>query len=236
MGLIAGVQEHYSIAKRTFEQIRFSDPTFFDSLVDLGLAIATFGLEDYLTARQHLQAGLIFAFDSKQRIAMNWYLPVATIFMAHEGHYEQAVELLALAYHHPSSTTGWLDKWQLLQQVRTDLEAELGADVFESAWERGKNSDLDEAVIRLLGWLNNETPSESNTIDHANQRLIEPLTPRELETVQLIVSGLDNREISEKLFISIPTVKKHINHIFSKLGVNSRAKAIVRARDLHINT
>ena len=152
--------------------------------------------------------------------------------MAHMGNLKPAVEVLALAYHHPVSVTGWLDKWLLLGRVRADLEAELGLDDFTSAWERGKNSDLDIIVQQVLSWLNEDSP-ESET---ANQRLLEPLTPRELEVLQLIVTGLDNQEISQKLYIAVPTVKKHINRIFSKLGVDSRAKAIVRARELHLDS
>lgn len=48
------------------------------------------------------------------------------------------------------------------------------------------------------------------------------LTQRELEIVELISKGLSNREISERLYISINTVRTHIDNIFSKLNVNSR--------------
>lgn len=240
LGLMSCIQEDYVVATHIFEKIQADElsdyPASLDPKVELGFAIIAVGQGEYEGARRHLQVGLTFAFDSQQFIATNWYLPVASLIMMIESKLEQAVALLGFAYHYAPNTTGWLDKWQLLKRVRADLEAELGVDVFASAWERGKNSDLDETVIRLLAWLNDETPSEATTIDHANKRLIEPLTLRELEVIQLIVSGLDNREISDKLFISIPTVKKHINHIFGKLDVNTRAKAIVRARDLHLDS
>lgn len=65
-----------------------------------------------------------------------------------------------------------------------------------------------------------------------DQPLIEPLSERELEVLDLIVAGQSNAEIAQQLFIAIGTVKRHINHIYGKLGVNSRTQAIVKAREL----
>jgi DNA-binding NarL/FixJ family response regulator len=55
------------------------------------------------------------------------------------------------------------------------------------------------------------------------------LTPRELEVLQLLATGLAADEIAKKLFISKKTVGTHIEHIFTKLGVRSRAQAIAVA-------
>jgi LuxR family maltose regulon positive regulatory protein len=65
-----------------------------------------------------------------------------------------------------------------------------------------------------------------------SQPLIEPLSPRELEVLQLVAQGLSNREISERLFLALSTVKTHNRNIFGKLQVNRRTEAIVRAREL----
>lgn len=62
--------------------------------------------------------------------------------------------------------------------------------------------------------------------------LLEPLSARELELLQLMAAGLSNQEIAERLIITLGTVKSHANHIFSKLGVQGRIKAINRAREL----
>ncbi|MGD8792551.1 MAG: LuxR C-terminal-related transcriptional regulator [Anaerolineae bacterium] len=67
------------------------------------------------------------------------------------------------------------------------------------------------------------------------QSLVEPLTPREREVLHLICEGLANREIAERLTVTLHTVKKHSSHIYGKLGVGSRAQAIVRARDLGLH-
>jgi DNA-binding NarL/FixJ family response regulator len=57
----------------------------------------------------------------------------------------------------------------------------------------------------------------------------EPLSPRELEVLTLIVDGLSNQEISDKLIISLPTTKTHVRNILNKLAVNDRTQAAVHA-------
>jgi two-component system nitrate/nitrite response regulator NarL len=59
--------------------------------------------------------------------------------------------------------------------------------------------------------------------------LVESLTPREAEVLQLLTQGLANKAIAQRLGISDHTVKFHVNAILGKLGVQSRGEAIVRA-------
>jgi LuxR family maltose regulon positive regulatory protein len=66
------------------------------------------------------------------------------------------------------------------------------------------------------------------------ERLVNPLTERELEVLRLVAVGLSNREIAERLVITIGTVKKHLNNIFSKLYVTSRTQAAAKGRELGI--
>ena len=62
--------------------------------------------------------------------------------------------------------------------------------------------------------------------------LVEPLSERELEVLQLITEGLTNREIASRLFVSVNTVKAHTRNIYGKLNVHSRTQAIARAQEL----
>jgi len=67
-----------------------------------------------------------------------------------------------------------------------------------------------------------------------DQTLVEELSPRELEILELISIGLSNKEISERLFLSLNTIKGYNHTIFGKLGVQNRTEAANRARDLGI--
>jgi LuxR family maltose regulon positive regulatory protein len=62
--------------------------------------------------------------------------------------------------------------------------------------------------------------------------MIEPLSPRELEVLQLIAEGLSNQEIANRLFLSLSTVKVHTRNIYGKLDVHSRTQAIARSQGL----
>ena len=64
--------------------------------------------------------------------------------------------------------------------------------------------------------------------------LAEPLTEREREVLQLLLKGASNREIARRLVLSVNTVKRHVYNLCGKLGVQSRAQAIIRARDLNL--
>ncbi|MBK8027062.1 MAG: protein kinase [Chloroflexi bacterium] len=77
---------------------------------------------------------------------------------------------------------------------------------------------------------------EAAGIKSASASPVEVLTLREQEILGLIVAGLANKEIAQRLTLTIGTVKWHVNQIYGKLGVRSRVQAIVRARELHLIT
>ncbi len=98
-----------------------------------------------------------------------------------------------------------------------------------------------EYVDRLLSqFITAEQGSSGATASIAAQSsqdaslLIEPLTEREREVLQLIGTGLSNSEIAEELVIAITTVKTHIKNIYGKLNVHGRFQAIERARELNL--
>jgi LuxR family maltose regulon positive regulatory protein len=64
------------------------------------------------------------------------------------------------------------------------------------------------------------------------QGIVEPLTSRELEVLQLLAAGMSNHAIARELVVSLDTVKKHVSHILGKLGAASRTEAVARARQL----
>ncbi len=66
------------------------------------------------------------------------------------------------------------------------------------------------------------------------ERFSEPLSERELEVLALVAAGKSNGEIASSLFVSLSTVKTHINNLYRKLGARSRTQAIARARELDL--
>ena len=77
-----------------------------------------------------------------------------------------------------------------------------------------------------------EQMSKGKSFLPAAQTIIEPLSPRELEVLQLIAQGLSNTEISKRLFLALDTVKGHNRRIYDKLQVQRRTEAVARAREL----
>lgn len=72
------------------------------------------------------------------------------------------------------------------------------------------------------------SPAKAETTPGSHP-FIEPLSPRELEVLNLIVNGLSNQEIANKLIISLPTAKTHVRNILNKLAVDDRTQAAVQA-------
>ncbi|SFB15659.1 regulatory protein, luxR family [Lentibacillus halodurans] len=71
----------------------------------------------------------------------------------------------------------------------------------------------------------------NQTQDSSKQHI---LTNREIELLQLVGTGMKNKEIATALYISLGSVKVYLTQIYDKLGVNNRTKAVAKARELHI--
>jgi len=145
----------------------------------------------------------------------------AVALQAH-GEKDKAVQLLfdALALAAPGGF------------IRTFLDEGLPmAHLLSKAEARGMMPD---SIGKLLAVCEAEAQKRENTssLSPPAQPLIEPLSPRELEVLQLMAQGLSNHEISERLFLALDTVKGHNRKIFDKLQVQRRTEAVARARAL----
>jgi len=92
---------------------------------------------------------------------------------------------------------------------------------------------LDETLAPILLGSQIETAPAGISAGSADaERPVEPLTPREVEVLQLLAEGLSNKLIGVRLGISEHTAKFHVNAISGKLGAQSRTDAVVRAARL----
>jgi DNA-binding NarL/FixJ family response regulator len=89
-----------------------------------------------------------------------------------------------------------------------------------------------ELAVKLLRRLTpqEDTPRRTAEADgELRTELLEALTDRELEILELLSRGMSNQQITHQLFLSLSTVKTHVHRIISKLGVSDRTQAAVRA-------
>jgi LuxR family maltose regulon positive regulatory protein len=96
---------------------------------------------------------------------------------------------------------------------------------------KADNKKLKKYIQRLKAAFSSGKPQLFTT---GQQPLIEPLSERELEVLDLIAKGLSNKQIASRLFLSQNTIKAHTHTIYQKLGVNSRTQAVASAKSLEI--
>lgn len=96
-----------------------------------------------------------------------------------------------------------------------------------------KDAAVDELVAAVVSAAAGETvlsPTMTRRMIATIRTRRAGLSDRELEVLRLVASGLSNRSVAKTLFVSEATVKTHLNHAFSKLGVDNRTAAVAAAR------
>lgn len=180
---------------------------------------------------------LLEAQDYSQRLPLHrlWLAaPAAVLILAQSGEMTRAVEYLARVITHPDlPPVGWLEKAPYFIHLRESMERELGTAAYAAAWERGTRLHV-EVILAALAEFNpdaspNLTPDPSPNLERGED---DGLTARELDVLRLIAEGLSNREIAERLVLSVGTVKWYVNQMYSKLQVESRTQAVAKARGL----
>lgn len=104
-----------------------------------------------------------------------------------------------------------------------------------------EDGDLSPETLSTLGYLNRllsafppSAPPAKSKIKIRKATMVEPLTERELEVINLIAAGLTNRDIAAQLVIAPGTVKRHAHNIYTKLNVSNRTEAVAKARELEL--
>jgi len=151
--------------------------------------------------------------------------------VAHHAHWEKdkAVQVLgdALALAEPGGFIRlFVDEGEAMRLLILDFRL----------WIEEQSGDSDHPrngyVDKLLAAFAQPAAMPQSKITNLKSEIVEPLSQRELEVLQLIAQGLSNREISERLFLALDTVKGHNRRIYDKLQVQRRTEAVARAREL----
>lgn len=100
-------------------------------------------------------------------------------------------------------------------------------------YEAARRGIFAEYASKLLAAFPAQEPAPTYQI--RSEEMVEPLSERELEVLQLIAEGLSNQEIATRLVLSLNTIKGHTRKIYNKLGVNSRTQAVAKAKTLGIH-
>jgi DNA-binding NarL/FixJ family response regulator len=99
----------------------------------------------------------------------------------------------------------------------------LGEAAFDQAFAEGASYSFDQAVALALGEGGAGEKAEAAAAPQASATGAGSLTRREREVAMLLAEGLSNREIADRLVISLRTAETHVDHILGKLGLTSRA-------------
>lgn len=96
-------------------------------------------------------------------------------------------------------------------------------------------ADADEQVKALRNAFHSEGRSDAIPLPLSSaEALIDPLTGRELEVLQLLAEGLSNKEIAERLVVAPGTIKQHLKNMSRKLNARGRMQLVRRGRELKL--
>ena len=226
---------------------------------EIGRALLTLG-EVYLAndnpqqARLYIHHALQTAYRIfSHRLLLTILASIADI-LANDGSLGLASKISLLIINHPSSTAETRIRAQRLQEKvkaieignTLTLETAIQAIYDTSEFSRLQDEKLPDDISVLASehhqYDASETemtpllyfsPSSTHT-EMQQQNLVEPLSERELEVLNLVAEGMSNRAIAEHLFLAVGTVKTHVHNICGKLGAANRTEAAAKARQLDL--
>lgn len=193
-----------------------------------GMALAAIAQGDLRTARDRLRHALQIAAEVQYVQLMLFTLSNIAELLICTGQHDDSARLLDIVSHHPAT----------IEDVRERAQALRAEYDFRDAEDADIQADSLASVVADLLLVFPEIPGEdkpvSEPVPKFRQSLVEPLTEREQEVLFLVAEGLKNREIAERLFVTLGTVKSHVNSIYGKLDVRNRVEAVARARELSL--
>jgi len=228
LGWVALAEQRRDDAREHLERCRelSVDPCYPSTL---GRALVGLGaLDSELDEAWELaQQGLQVLTDAEDRLGAVEALEAVAGLAAARDQPDQALRLLAAAdrFHDDTGLVRFPHQANRAEQHAATARAQLEPDDAETFWVEGRKLSLEEAVAYArrgrgerarpqIGWSS--------------------LTPTEREVVRLVAEGHTNAAIGERLFVSVHTIKKHLSHVYAKVGLDGRAELVAEAtrRDL----
>ncbi len=157
------------------------------------------------------------AYEQAECMGLAVRVLTARAMVQSEGDHEGAVETLERAMT-LGETAGFF---------RSFIEE--GAPMVPLLRTAARRTAAPEFARRLLAAMGEEPDRPAPALQ---QPLVEPLSDREMEVLQLVADGLSNQEIADRAFIAVGTVKRHLHNILAKLEARDRKEALARAREL----
>jgi non-specific serine/threonine protein kinase len=155
-----------------------------------------------------------------------------------QGHLDRAATLLGAAAGLRSAIGGQLSRWDFgdFERERSLIQVGLGEAAFAAAFGRGEALALEDvfALARQSLELPGArplavTPASSSVTPHTGRPSSSNgpfgLTPRELDVLRLVATGLTDAQVADQLVLSPRTINSHLHSIYGKLGVSSRSAA-----------
>lgn len=231
LGQVANLQSKHEEALEHFHRSLTTYRELSDrgglAMVLQGLGSAFRGLELYEQARKHYQEALQIALKSQIITrTLSILCDIGQLFKAINNP-DRGLEIMTFTALHPSTDQQTREQVQMLLRGQTlTLILSDNLDVDNIAHE----------VFTELGALVIQEPATPQIAQAQAiaKGLLDPLSERELEILELLAQGMTNQEIAEALTVVLGTVKAHNHNIFSKLGVRNRVEAITRARELKL--
>jgi non-specific serine/threonine protein kinase len=185
----------------------------------LPMAVTLSDLGDHAGAQRLCRESLRIARDLGDERMMIWSIEGMAWSRAAEGRAEDAATLLgaAAAVRGDEPASVYAADRERTERCRATALAALGEAAFQRAWERGAGIDREAALDLAAG-----TPAGRQTSGRRPDD--SPLSDRERQIAGLVADGLSNREIGDRLHISVRTAENHVSHILVKLGLHSRAQ------------
>jgi predicted ATPase/DNA-binding CsgD family transcriptional regulator len=228
LGLVALAEQRPDAAREHLERCRqlSLDPRYPFTLGRALVGLA--GLDgDPDQVWEFAHEGLEVLADFGDRLGVAEALEAVVGLAAARDQPDQALRLLAAVerFHNDTGLVRFPVDAERAERHTAAARARLEPDDAETCWAEGRQLTLDEAVAYArrgrgergrpqVGWA--------------------ALTPTERQIVRLVAAGHTNAEIGERLFVSVHTVKKHLSHVYAKVGLGGRSELVAEAarRDL----